>query len=200
MEMSTIKNVVITAVALGGVFLLYMNRKHFLGKQSLPKGNRNKVFSEAQSDDAMTCVYKAYLMYADNFQGLYEPMYKASIGAISQERVMNVLREWNIRMSRIINIPIELKGWWSTIIADIDVLPYSELQMRSREIIKMIEGCGIVRDNRSEFIADNDTNQYYQNDDCGKFVTGQKLRVETPCWYLPCNPVRIIEKGYCEIL
>ena len=200
MEMSTIKNVVIAVAALGGISLLYFNRKQIFGKNNLPKGSKNRVVSEEQDNDVMTCVYKAYLMYADNFQGLYEPMFNASLGAMSQERIINVLKEWNIRMNNIKNIPIELKGWWSTIIADIDILSYYERQMRSTEIIKMIEKGCIIRDNRSELIADNDTNQYYQNDDCSKFLIGQKLRVETPCWYLPCNPVRVIEKGYCEII
>lgn len=201
MDMSTIKNVAITtAIVFGGVFLLYANRKKLFGSLGKSKSKKNMVMSERKNDDAMAGVYKAYLMYADNFQGLYEPLYKASVGVISQERMINLLREWDIRMNRITNLPIELRGWWSTINADLDVLSYDELQMRSQNIMRMIEGCGIIRDNRAELVADEEVNLYYQNDDGVLLKIGQKLRVETPCWYLPCNPVRIIEKGYCEFL
>ena len=200
MEMNVIRNVAIAVAALGGVCLLYVNRKRLAGRFAPFNGRESGSRQERLNGDSMIEVCEAFLMYADGFQGLYEPLYKASMGKISLERMKNVFAEWDIRMGRIRNIPIVLRGWWTTIVANKDVLSYEELQERLQKVVQMIEGCGIVRDKQSELIAKADTNLYYQHDEDIRFEAGQKLRVESPCWYLPSNPVRIIEKGYAEIL
>ena len=64
----------------------------------------------------------------------------------------------------------------------------------------MIENCGILRDEKTELVADKNTNLYYQHVDGIMFELEQRLMVESPCWYMPTNPVRIIEKGYCELI
>lgn len=197
MEMSTIKSLATTAVVLGGVCLLYINRKRLAKLFTSHTVDRKPV---KQNDDVMVEVCKAFIMYADIFQGLYEPLHKASIGCISQERIKNILTEWNIRMTSIQHIPIGLRGWWTTVIANKDALSYNELQIRSQKVIQMIENCGIIRDKQSELVAESDTNQYYQNVDGIKIEVGQNLHIESPCWYMQSEPVRIIEKGYCEIL
>ena len=201
MEMSTIRNIMTATVVIAGACLVYANRKQLQNLFGTRK--TNTVKGRAGSNDVvdpMSGVYKNFILYADIFQGLYEPMFKASVGSISQERIINVFAEWDIRMKGIKNIPIELRGWWSTIIDDKITLTSNELQKRAEQVVNMIENCGILRDGNSELIADNNTNLYYQHVDGIMFEQGQKLRVESPCWYLPTNPVRIIEKGYCELL
>lgn len=201
MEMSTIKNIVTAAVVIGGVYLVYANRKRLQNLFGTRKNNTvNGRVGGNDIVDPMSGVYKNFILYADIFQGLYEPMFKASVGSISQERIKNVFAEWNIRMKGINNISIELRGWWSTIIDDKITLTSNELQKRAEQVVNMIENCCILRDERSELVADNNTNMYYQHVDGIMFEQGQKLRVESPCWYMPTNPVRIIEKGYCELL
>ena len=201
MEMSTIKNIVTAAVVIGGVYLVYANRKRLQNLFGTRKNNTvNGRVGGNDIVDPMSGVYKNFILYADIFQGLYEPMFKASVGSISQERIKNVFAEWNIRMKGIKNISIELRGWWSTIIDDKITLTSNELQKRAEQVVNMIENCCILRDERSELVADNNTNLYYQHVDGIMFEQGQKLRVESPCWYMPTNPVRIIEKGYCEFL
>lgn len=201
MEMSTIKNIVTAAVVIGGVYLVYANRKRLQNLFGTRKNNTvNGRVGGNDIVDPMSGVYKNFILYADIFQGLYEPMFKASVGSISQERIKNVFAEWNIRMKGINNISIELRGWWSTIIDDKITLASNELQKRAEQVVNMIENCCILRDERSELVADNNTNLYYQHVDGIMFEQGQKLRVESPCWYMPTNPIRIIEKGYCELL
>ncbi len=148
----------------------------------------------------MTEVCKAFLMYANDFQGVYEPMYQASVGAISFERMRNVLKEWNIRMGNIGQPPICLKSWWLTMVADCDTLTAKELQARCQQVIQMILASGIIRDDQTEIMAKTETGMYYQKSNNISIESGQKLRIESPCWYLPSNPVRIVEKGYCEII
>lgn len=198
--MSTVKNVTIGAIVLGAVFYLaYINRdriKRFIIAEQDERPNRK----ESQVGDAMAELGQAFLMYADNFQGLYEPIYKASIGAISQERIRNVLMEWDIRMGNISQAPICLKSWWSTVSVGMESLAREELIDRAQRIIQMIHMCGIIRDNKKELVAVDDTNMFYQNDDGVMWSIGQKLRVESPCWYIQCTPVRVIEKGYCELI
>lgn len=198
--MSTFFRFVIVAILIVGIaYLVYANRKRLSGilyfhREKNPKGR------EKNKRDAMTEVYEAFLMYADNFQGLYEPLYKASQGSISQERMKNILIEWDLRMNNIRKAPISLKSWWATIISDSENIDVNELQTRANSIVQMILSAGIIRDGRHDLVASQETSLYYLNSMGEHWEKGQILRIESPCWYLPCTPVRIIEKGYCEII
>jgi len=197
MEESTLKNIVTIAAVFGGAWLVYANRHKLHDIFVSRKSVRRK---EVHGHDAMSDVRGSFVAYADIFQGLYEPMFKASVGEVSQERMKNVITEWDIRMNTIKNIPIGLRGWWSTIVDNKDALSYNELQVRAVNVMRMLEQSGIVRDSHSYLTADNETNRYYQHIDGVAFESGQKLHVESACWYMHGNPVRIIEKGYCEIV
>jgi len=59
---------------------------------------------------------------------------------------------------------------------------------------------GIIRDDRKELIVREDTSMYYQQSNGVPLNIGKQIRVESPCWYLPTTPVRVLEKGYCEIV
>lgn len=197
MEMSTVKNVTIVALLLGAAYLAYANRRRLM--RLLRSQQRQKPMRQFKAGDAMTAVCQAFLLYADNFQGLFEPMYKASLGTISRERMCNVLKEWDIRMGSIAQTPICLRSWWATVISHIDALTDKDLQGRAQIVVQMIRLCGIVRDDRTEIEVKDDTGMFYQQSEGGKMLAGQKLRIESPCWYLPGMPIRIIEKGYCGI-
>ena len=196
--MSTVKNVTIVALLLGVAYWTYANRRRLM--RILKPGHVQKQMRKGKASDAIMEVCQAFLLFADNFQGLFEPMYKASVGSISHERMSNVLIEWDIRMGGIAQAPICLRSWWAIVIANMGTLSDKELQGRARMVVQMIRLCGIVRDDRTEIEAGEDTALYYLQSEGGKMVTGQKLRIEAPCWYLPSTPVRIIEKGYCGIL
>ena len=176
---------ILICIALGALYIWKRNSKYRIPKQ-------------AKTPDAMLCVCQSFLIYSDNFQGLYETMYKASIGSISFERKNNVFKEWDLRMCNIGQVPIELKSWWATIMAHCEKLTDEEIQKRAQLIVNMIFTAGIVRDGEKELIATRDTVLYYDSSDEVRWNAGQKLIVETPCWYLPSSPVRIIEKGYCK--
>jgi hypothetical protein len=199
MDMSTVKNVAIVALVLGTAYIAYANRKRLLRLLASGKDKRPKRRVK-NTNDAMKEVCQAFLMYADNFQGLFETMYKASVGSISHERMRNVLQEWDIRMGNIAQPPICLRSWWATVIAGSESLTDKEMQDRAQSVIQMVMSCGIVRDDRTEIVAAEDTGMYYQHVDGGKRNVGQKLSVESPSWYLPSSPIRIIEKGYCKTL
>ena len=127
MEMGTIRNIISAVVVIGGAYLVYANRKQLQNLFGTRK--TDMVKGRAGSNDVvdpMSGAYKNFILYADIFQGLYEPMYKASVGSISQERIKNVFAEWDIRMKGIKNIPIELRGWWSTIIDEKVILNADE--------------------------------------------------------------------------
>lgn len=198
MDMSTAKNLAIVAVLLGTAYLAYVNRKRLLRLLVLEQGK--KLTRKEYRHDAMTDVCKEFLMCADNFQGIFETMYKASVGSISPERIRNVLLEWNIRMGGIAQASISLRSWWATVIADFDNLSDEELRERAKRIVQMVLSSGIIRDDRKEMVAVQDTTMYYQNSDEGEWDMGQQLHIESPCWYLPSSPARIIEKGYCVII
>ncbi len=200
MDMSTIKNILSATVLLGGACLVYANKDKLFRRFISHKPEEDKSSQEKGGTGVLKEVCQSFIMYSDVFQGLYEPMFKASLGRLSFERMRNVLTEWDIRVKSIGNAPVSLCEWWATVVADIDVLPNKEMQARAVMTMQMIDNCGIVRDNKTDFVADDETCRYYQHVDGLIFKTGQKLRVESPCWFMPTQPVRIIEKGYCEIL
>ena len=200
MDMSTIKNILSATVLLGGACLVYANKDKLFRRFISHKPEEDKSSQEKGGTGVLKEVCQSFIMYSDVFQGLYEPMFKASLGRLSFERMRNVLTEWDIRVKSIGNAPVSLCEWWATVVADIDVLPNKEMQARAVMTMQMIDNCGIVRDNKTDFVADDETCRYYQHVDGLIFETGQKLRVESPCWFMPTQPVRIIEKGYCEIL
>lgn len=197
MGMSTVKNVTIVVLLLGTAYWAYANRRRL--KRFLKPEQNKEPMRKVKTSDALLEVCKAFLLYADNFQGLFEPMYKASVGSISYERMSNVLKEWDIRMGSIAQTPICLRSWWTTVIANLGTLTDKELQDRAQMVVQMIRLCGIVRDDRTEIEVKDDTGMFYQQSEGGKMVAGQKVRIESPCWYLPGMPIRIIEKGYCGI-
>lgn len=197
--MDTIKGLAIAVAATGVAYLMYKNRDVLFKQRKLSYDSRNKK-NKNSTTDAMAVVCDAFLTYADNFQGLFEPIYKASVNTISYERKKNVLVEWDIRMGGIGAAPVCLIRWWETIVKDLESLPDKELKKRAQNVVQMIESCGIIRDNRLELTASEQTPIYYQQVEGFSWEIGQQLRVETPCWYVPSSPVRIIEKGYIEII
>lgn len=196
--MDTLKKLAIatglTAIAGVAIMRRIKSKRELQQEQETPKEGKKKP------QNAVEELGKDFLRYADNFQGLYEPMHKASAGTFSHERMRNVLMEWDIRINNIGNIPISLKSWWSTIWTGNDEISDDELQGRAQRVIQMIFSSGIVRDNRTELVVEADTERFYQHSDDLIWTEGQKLRVESPCWYIQCTPVRIIEKGYCELI
>jgi len=201
MDMNTIKNLAFAVILIGSAYFAYVNRdrlKRFLTGDVEEKPNsRRKATSSMNAVDE---VCQAFLLFADNFYGVYEPLYKASINEISLERKRNIFMEWDIRMENVGNAPFCLKSWWSTISADIAHLSDGELQERAKTAIEMIKKGGIIRDDRKDLIVSEDTSMYYQQSNGTPLNIGKQIRVESPCWYLPTTPVRILEKGYCEIV
>lgn len=203
--MNIIKTLAISVIALGGACAAYFYRDRIAelitpkgdGK---PQGKRPGNNRQGRPADALEEVCKAFSPYAENFEGLYEKLYKASEGLIPSERKRNVLTEWDIRMGNIGNAPACLKQWWMTVVADKDTLSDESLQDRAKRVLEMLHGCKIIRDDRKELTATGDTTRYYQCADGETWSVGQTLRVTVPCWYLPVSPTRILEKGYCEIL
>lgn len=195
-------------MAVAGSCLIYLFRKFFTLKQSDSNNQREEVPHEAKHEsqkeppkklehEVSSEVCHAFLMYADNFRGLYETVHKASTGKISLERMQNVFTEWNIRMDNIPNMSTPLKCWWEDVFDGQKPLNKEELQLHLQGIVQMIESCGIIRDDRKELVVQEDTSLYYQSIDDEAWSIGQTRSVETPCWYLPCQPVRVLEKGYC---
>ncbi len=201
MDMNTIKNLAFAVILIGSAYLAYVNRerlKRFLAGDSEEKSKPKR--KATSSTNAIEEVCQAFLLFADNFQGVFEPLYKASINGISLERKRNVFMEWDIRMGNIGNAPFSLKSWWSTISNDIAHSSDDELQDSAKTAIDMIKKCGIIRDDRKELIVREDTSMYYQQSNGVPLNIGKQIRVESPCWYLPTTPVRVLEKGYCEIV
>lgn len=191
----------VTAIVAGAAYEVYRNRKRIVEFFQARYGRRaNQRQPLVEVDSALAEVCPAFLMYADNFQGLYETMYKASQGRISRERMNNVLLEWDIRMDNIPNAPVALKSWWATVIDNATVLSDSEAQERAKRVVQMVYSCGIIRDAKTTIVAAADTSMFYLSSTDENWHEGQRLRIESPCWYMQTKPIRVIEKGFCEII
>jgi hypothetical protein len=102
-----------------------------------------------------------------------------------------------LRIQKVCRTSPELNSWWNVVVANLDSLDEKAIQARMGMIADLLQNGGIVRDNRSELVADDETSLYYMEVDDEVWSVGDKLKVDSPCWYLPTTPPRIIEKGYC---
>lgn len=198
MKDHNIDDIFIFVAIIGIVFLAFVYRKRYMAMRSTrahDKEKENDVNAIAIAD-----VCSEFILFADIFRGIYEPMYKASKGMISHERIKNTFLEWNIRIESINKRYERLRCWLTAITEGIENLSMEELQGRALQIMDMIGQCGIRRDNRTELICDEDTGMYYDTHNESIMKCGKRLRVESPSWYINSTPVRIIEKGYCETI
>ena len=195
--MSVLKPFITITVIAGVTYLAYVHRDEIMKFILEMKDKMSPKKPEQPAENPIQEVCKAFLPYADRFEGLYEPLVKASLSTISEERAGNVLEEWRIRFSGIgPSAPSCLKSWWVSVAEAEGLTP----QERAGKILDMVFSCNIVRDGKKEFTAGADTSLYYQEIDGKAWKEGDRLRVESPCWYVPGEPVRILEKGFCEII
>ena len=141
----------------------------------------------------------AFLPFANNFDGVYEPLFRGAHGRLRRERMLNTINQWKIRMQKPVGTSTDLNAWWKTVVENVDCLHDEALQQRMKDILEFIEQAGIVRDNHDVFIATEDTTIFYQCADEQQILSGASLQVESPCWYLHTTPPRIVEKGFCNI-
>lgn len=193
-----IDNIFILAAIIGIVFLAFVYRKRYMAMRITRA--RDKEKENSVSATAIADVCSEFILFADIFRGIYEPMYKASKGMISHERIKNTFLEWNIRIESINKRYERIRSWLMAITEGIDSLSKEELQGRALQIMDMIGQCGIRRDNRTELICDEETGRYYDTHNGSTMKCGKQLRVESPSWYINSTPVRIIEKGFCETI
>lgn len=192
--MVTFIKIIGSFIVCGSVYYIYVNRERIRRKL---KDLCSKHNGCDLSDQVEMGAFSAFLPYANDFDGLYEPLYKGAKGLRNKERMLNTFNEWSLRMRKVCIASPELYSWWNSVVADLDALDEKALQARLGVVLDMLQKVGIVRDSRSELIADKVTSLYYLEVDDETWSTGEKLVVDSPCWYLPTTPPRIIEKGYC---
>ena len=192
--MLTIIKLLGAIVVCGSAYYLYVNRKHLKKKLKGLCSEEHQFVSLCHADEQ---VFNAFLPYANEFDGLYEPLFKGAKGLRNKERMLNTINEWSLRIKKVCRTSPELNSWWDSIVAHIDTLDEKAIQARMGMITDFLQNVGIVRDSRSELIADEETSLYYMEVDDEVWSVGDKLYIDSPCWYLPTTPPRIIEKGYC---
>lgn len=144
--------------------------------------------------------YKEFEPHAENFEGLFEPIVKIVNNTFSKERIVNTLEEWDIRISNLPGNNTEIKKWWENEIYNgtpFNSVSRKSLIKKTKKIQHFLLGNGVIRDNRTNFTATSDMNIYYQTNDLEDLEIGEEYTIETPCWYIPYSPDRVIEQGYC---
>jgi len=192
--MVTIIKLLGAIVICGSAYYLYVNRRQIKKKLKGLRSKEHYIIALRHADDQ---VFNAFLPYANDFDGLYEPLFKGAKGLRNKERMLNTINEWSLRIQKVCCTSPELNSWWNVVVANLDSLDEKAIQARMGMIADLLQNGGIVRDNRSELVADDETSLYYMEVDDEVWSVGDKLKVDSPCWYLPTTPPRIIEKGYC---
>ena len=193
-KMVTIIKLLGTIVICGSAYYLYANRRQLKKKLKSLCSKKHDIIALSHAD---VQVFNAFLPYANDFDGLYEHLFKGAKGLRNKERMLNTINEWSLRIKKVCRTSPELNGWWDVVVANLETLDEKAIQARMGMITDMLQNGGIVRDKRSELIADEETSLYYMEVDDEVWSVGDKLKVDSPCWYLPTTPPRIIEKGYC---
>lgn len=83
-------------------------------KKASPQGNLNRPASLLLHPYSLEQARLEYFTCASSFQGLYEPLYQASLGKITEPAQVNLLRAWECKIKAIHSPHLELV-WRSSI-------------------------------------------------------------------------------------
>lgn len=126
------------------------------------------------------------------FEGLYEPLYQA-LRSDREDQLRQVLDEWDIR-ARNANDD-RLNRAWQTLAETEPAPPHDAvtdepIRALGTMLAAAVADAGIIRDNRTSFLIDEDDERRYRFDQAPQ--TGCMAEVEIPCWTVGRQ---VVERG-----
>lgn len=147
----------------------------------LPPGYSSGIDEIAAKDE--------FLRNADSFSQLYETLYQVVNGTSINPN--DAINEWDTRINYLNNSP-NVRQIWNSLFSDISNLNDDQLKEKTKSFLDFILSAGIKRDNNDSVIVDGSTIFKYYTLNGEALVTGEKMKIISPCW--SANN-KIIEKG-----
>jgi hypothetical protein len=128
----------------------------------------------------------------DIFEGLYEPLYQA-LRSDHEDQLRHVLSEWDIR-ARNANDDRLGRAWQALArtgsARPIDAVTDQSARALGTRLAAAVADAGIIRDNRTSFLIDEDDERRYRFDRAPQ--AGCLAEVEIPCWTVGRQ---VVERG-----
>lgn len=186
MKSSIINWLIAIPVCTGAAYLLWYKFKDKV--QNRETANYKEKNIEAVTSLEQRCVSfpkENFLNNVRKFTGSFEPLYNAvNTPNVSLEEKDHIYSDWCLRLQ--------------TVFIDTDYAQWAKemsslaLNDRLKWLLQEVISCGIVRDNRTEFIIDENNVCHYLNWDGTPVIIGDKVKAASAAWSLNGE---CIEKG-----
>ena len=182
---SIVKWSIVAAVGVGGAIIYWSLKNKKPQKQSLmptvnedkDKGCLGQNTTFFPKDDFINNV----LTFTGTFEPLYNAIHKPDFPL---EDKANIYQDWCLRLKTVCNDVVYTR--WAENMTHLQITERLEL------LLQDIVSCGVVRDNRTYLVVDNETACRYIDWKGASLVVGDKLRIASASWSLHD---KCIEKG-----
>jgi hypothetical protein len=123
-----------------------------------------------------------FIRVAEKFSGIYGALYLVASDPLADKA--DVLNDWNSRVKYLNNAANFQKFW-------------AENQSDLNTVIAFFKECGILRDERKSFIAEENTKYRYLVIQESRVEVGCKYEVVLPCWLMDD---KVLEKGTLKLI
>ena len=177
----------VATVACAGVVIYLWNKHKNKVLTKLPLDISGKEENETGPSERGTVSFpkKSFVDNARKFTGSFEPLYNAVHNLdVSLEDKTNIYEDWSLRLKTICDDTVYAQ--WTK------KMSLLQLSDRLAWLLQEIDSCGMVRDNRTVLVIDEDTVSHYADWNGAPIAIGDEVKVASAAWLL--NGV-CIEKG-----
>lgn len=135
---------------------------------------------------------KEFMENAEAFIGVYEPIYKISLGRVKSKH--SVFADFDVRVGNLSGAKT-FQALWRSDFSGFDSWNEEDYTAKAKQLMELLNGFGIERSDVTDFIVDKDTYRRYSTLDGEIIEIGKTVRVISPCWLLNGNT---LEKGFIE--
>lgn len=174
----------VTAACIGGViYLLDKNRERII--QILKPADVGDKDVKCVEQDVAFFPKDSFIRNVERFTGTFEPLYNAIYNSdVSLEDKTNVYEDWNLRLKTICDDTAYTK--WTK------KMSLLQIPDRLKLLLQEIVSCGVLRDNRTDLVIDENTVSRYIDWNSTPLAVGDEVKIASAAWLL--NGV-CIEKG-----
>lgn len=152
------------------------------------KRNAAAAVKKPEYDDAK----EEFIKNAKAFVGIFEPIYKISIGRVKSKR--SVFADWDVRVGNLSGAN-SFQALWRSDFSGFDSWNEDVYTEKAKQLLNLLRSFGIERTGESEFMVDTDTYKQYSTLDGEVIEIGNMVKVISPCWLLNGNA---LEKGFID--
>ncbi len=142
--------------------------------------------------DGYDAAREEFIESAKAFIGIFEPIYKISIGRLKNKH--SVFADWEVRVGNLSGSNA-FQALWKSNFSGFDSWNEETYTEKAKQLMELLNSFGIERSGDTVIMVDKDTYKRYSTLDGDIIEIGNMARVLSPCWLLNGNT---LEKGFIE--